>query len=321
MMHLLWIPRDTLRLIVLELSYESIPSLLRISRVARLIVKEPVFWKDKALHDFSNCTEEKFRSKNGPTNRIRYLRCYRARTIDPLDPIARDKDAILQLYITQQLRERFSQPGSRLPMNHYWNKYGETKILLKPNGEGYPCFTYINTSGETITTYYPGENRVLDVRMALLTIEPSTVEELFCIFNQMILVESSQQEPIELPARETIEADDIIYFDKPSFNIYTGYPAEDVNAYFVYVNEKGQLGLQLCYEGILPVAAMNMLKRRGVRTRLDMYELYDAHPWDLIYQREVVINEDNPFIRIAKNEIEYHQRKEHYYHESNAIEK
>lgn len=72
------LPRDVWRLIMIMLPCEDLPTLVKLARVFRSIIKEKLFWADKAKYQFPGLIRgyHDILQYQGPGYRMRYLDIY-----------------------------------------------------------------------------------------------------------------------------------------------------------------------------------------------------------------------------------------------------
>lgn len=137
------LPWDILRIIMYIVPYESLVHIVKLSRIFRLLIREPRFWYNKTINNFSRYIESEadFQALSGPNDRMRYLDVYRS-CLDKVYRVVQDyakhvrhdpthyttinqilADIRTKLdYIWKQRQSRFLPLllGKRLPKVHYW---------------------------------------------------------------------------------------------------------------------------------------------------------------------------------------------------------
>jgi hypothetical protein len=320
------IHRDLLRLIIFELPYQSIPSLLKVLYRARLIVKESNFWRRKLSYDFPKIVSNESRLKkySEPSDRLTYLRVYQTinkinikRIVDDIDNSkvvdrtqatnSLNKKRKLDHYLRNQCRARFVKPQRRAPMAHNWIGYAKSMVQLKLKGEdnqAHPVdtqftkyyFGYYDSSGtykEQIIYAYPEANLKTFAYNIFVDLDITTLNELI----DLIAMLNNGVRP-----NTDIQPDDIIFLD----------PKGEIS-YLVYQDSTGNLCVDQVLDGTLRQSSISMLLRRGIHTRKELNDLYYDMQWTLEYN-DIDLN-------MAENEAEYSEMKPGYYHaESKEIQ-
>jgi hypothetical protein len=279
MLRLTDLNRDVFRLILVNIPYASIVSIVSISRLARSIIKKPTFWQYKASHDFPRANWEPVDKRF--SNRIRYLEIWAKNETCP---------QILK-YIRDQRRSRFG--NGILPKLHDWSLYGQTNLSRDQDENNTKFFACIGADGTPIDLLLYSNRYEVSVASTLEYFPARNLTD----FKHFITINNPDN---PLPTTQ-INMHDIIHLD----------PKESC-LFYVSAN-----GVKFC-ENIFPHEALEMFAKHKIHSVDDIHDLYDIDINDrrLYWLKIFISHKENESLWLCENEDEYQQCKDGCYHES-----
>ena len=271
---LLQLPRDVLRMIMYGLPYPSVGHLVKVSRVFRLLIKDPKFWLNKAIHDFPSVrSESDLLTHYGINDRMRYLDVWRQILNQPYNELRStvvtpetqvERQQRLRIirtdleYIWKQRQVRFhsllSSERRRLPKVHNWEHLCNVVVKMPDRNKDYPI-----TGRSTLGSIWYCEDRL---RVLIDRLSPRTPLRVF----DLIRMADARIEDHD------IQEDDIVCFGHPDDYSW--------NAYLVIQYSDGSLDLK---RSMIPWQlsryADGMLRRYQIHSQQDLWDLYGTTRW------------------------------------------